>query len=316
MFALLPSPKNVRSDAIVARVKVFDPIQAMPPFAPDFRFIKYKILDMRIFTQVLRQTISKISLIRIWAVASNVFREVVRDRILFVIGFYAVLMLAAYRILPEISGPVQEKILLDFGTASSSLLGVMISIFVGTNLINKEIEKRTVFVIITKPVSSLEFILGKHLGLSAVLAMLVAGMTASYLSILSFANVRYELIPLLLTGFFLFIELSLVTAAALLFSVFTSSILAILLTSSLYLVGHLSQSMIKLAGITKNPNFQQMTDNLYLILPDLSRLDLKNDAVYGLVPQADTLLLNLSYAVIYTAVLLMLTTLIFSRRQF
>ena len=161
-----------------------------------------------------------------------------------------------------------------------------------------------------------EFILGKHLGLSAVLAILVAGMTAIYLSILSFAQVSYELTPLLLTAFFLFLELSLVTAAALLFSVFTSSILAILLTSSLYLVGHLSEGMVKLAGVTKNPSFQQLTDNLYLVLPDLSRLDLKNSAVYGVIPQADTLLINAGYAVIYTAILLILTTTIFSRRQF
>jgi ABC-type transport system involved in multi-copper enzyme maturation permease subunit len=258
----------------------------------------------------------KFSLIRIWAVASNVFREVVRDRILFVIGFYALLMLVAVRILPDIAGPVKDKVLLDFGVASSGLLGVVVAIFVGTNLINKEIEKRTVFVIVTKPVSSLEFILGKHLGLSAVLAILVSGMTAIYLSILSFAQVSYELTPLLLTAFFLFLELSLVTAAALLFSVFTSSILAILLTSSLYLVGHLSEGMVKLAGITKNPSFQQLTDNLYLVLPDLSRLDLKNSAVYGVVPQADTLFINAGYAVIYTAILLILTTAIFSRRQF
>jgi ABC-type transport system involved in multi-copper enzyme maturation permease subunit len=268
------------------------------------------------FSQILWTASKKISLIRIWAVASNVFREVVRDRILFVIGFYAVLMLAAWRILPEISGPVQDKILLDFGTAGASLLGVVVAIFVGTNLINKEIEKRTVFVIVTKPVSSLEFILGKHLGLSGVLAILVAGMTAIYLSILSLAHINYELMPLLLTAFFLFIELCLVTAAALLFSVFTSSILAILLTTSLYLVGHLSEGMVKLAGITKNPSFQQLTDNLYLILPDLSRLDLKNKAVYGLIPQADTLLLNFGYAVVYTAALLVVTTVIFSRRQF
>ena len=106
------------------------------------------------------------------------------------------------------------------------------------------------------------------------------------------------------------------TAAALLFSVFTSSILAILLTSSLYLVGHLSGTMVKLSGITKNPSFQQFTDNLYLILPNLDRLDLKNTAVYGLIPQADTLLINTVYAMIYTAALLMVTTVIFSRRQF
>ncbi len=256
------------------------------------------------------------SLIRIWAVASNVFREVMRDRIFFTIGFYAALMFAASRLLPEVSGAAQEKILTDFGTASSSLLGVVVTIFVGTNLINKEIEKRTVFTIVTKPISSIEFILGKHLGLSAVLAIVVAGMTVIYLLVLSLTGIEYQIFPLLLTSLFLFLELCLIAAAALLFGVFTSSILAILLTFSLYLVGHLSEGMVKLAGVTKNPGFQQFTDNLYLVLPDLSRLDLKNDAVYGVLPQADILWVNAGYAVVYTAALLLMTTVIFSRRQF
>ena len=190
------------------------------------------------------------------------------------------------------------------------------AIFVGTGLINKEIEKRTVFTIVTKPISSLEFILGKHLGLSAVLAILVAGMTAIYLMVLSFSQINYQLVPLLVAGFFLFLELCLLTAAALLFGVFTSSILAIILTFSLYLVGHLSEGMVKLAGVTRNPGFQQLTDNLYLVLPDLSRLDLKNDAVYGVLPPPDILLLNAGYAVVYTVALLLVTTVIFSRREF
>jgi ABC-type transport system involved in multi-copper enzyme maturation permease subunit len=256
------------------------------------------------------------SLIRIWAVASNVFREIMRERIFLTIGFYAVLMLAAWQLLPAISGAAQDKILTDFGTASSSLLGVAIAIFVGTNLINKEIEKRTVFTIVTKPISSIEFILGKHLGLSAVLAILVAGMTAIYLLVLSLSQISYHLGPLLLSSLFLFLELCLIAAASLLFGVFTSSILAILLTFSLYLVGHLSEGMVKLAGVTKNPGFQQLTDNLYLILPDLSRLNLKNDAVYGVLPPTDMLLINAGYALVYTTALLVTTTVIFSRRQF
>ncbi|NJR32371.1 MAG: ABC transporter permease [Chamaesiphon sp. CSU_1_12] len=256
------------------------------------------------------------SLIRIWAVASNVFREVMRERIFLTIGFYAVLMLAAWQLLPAISGAAQDKILTDFGTASSSLLGVVITIFVGTNLINKEIEKRTVFTIVTKPISSIEFILGKHLGLSAVSQHLVAGMTVIYLLVLTLSQINYQLGPLLLSSLFLFLELCLIAAASLLFGVFTSSILAILLTSSLYLVGHLSEGMVKLAGVTKNPGFQQLTDNLYLILPDLSRLNLKNDAVYGVLPPSDILLLNAGYALLYTTALLVTTTVIFSRRQF
>ena len=141
-------------------------------------------------------------------------------------------------------------------------------------------------------------------------------MTAIYLMVLSFSQINYQLVPLLVAAFFLFLELCLLTAAALLFGVFTSSILAILLTFSLYLVGHLSEGMVKLAGVTKNPGFQQLTDNLYLVLPDLSRLDLKNDAVYGVLPQPDLLLLNAGYAVVYTVALLLVTTVIFSRRQF
>jgi ABC-type transport system involved in multi-copper enzyme maturation permease subunit len=256
------------------------------------------------------------SAIRIWAVASNTFREVMRDRIFFILVFYAVLMFVAWQLLPEIAGAAQDKILTDIGPASASLLGVVVAIFVGTNLINKEIEKRTVFVLVTKPINSAEFIIGKHLGLSAVLAILVAGMSAIYLLLLNLAHINIQLVPMFLTAVFLFLELCLITAAALLFGVFTSSILATLLTFSLYLVGHLSESMVKLAGVTKNPGFQKMTDNLYLVLPDLSRLDLKNEAVYGIVPQADVLLTNAGYALVYTAALLVVTTVVFSRREF
>ncbi len=256
------------------------------------------------------------SFTRIWAVATNGFREVMRDRIFFTIGFYALIMIAAWRLLPEISGSAEDKIIADFGPATASILGVVIAIFVGTGLINKEIEKRTVFVLITKPINSAEFIIGKHLGLSAVLAILVAGMTAIHLAILNIDQINYQITPILVTAFFLFLELCLITAAALLFGVFTSSILATLLTFSLYLVGHLSESMVKLAGVTKNPGFQKLTDNLYLILPDLSRLNLKNEAVYGILPQPDILFTNAIYAVVYTVALLTLTTVVFSRREF
>jgi ABC-type transport system involved in multi-copper enzyme maturation permease subunit len=267
-------------------------------------------------SQIVRKVPSMMSAVRIWAVASNTFREVMRDRIFFILVFYTVAMFAAWRLLPEIAGAAQEKILSDIGPASAGLLGVVVAIFVGTNLINKEIEKRTVFVLVTKPINSAEFILGKHLGLSAVLAILVAGMSAIYLCLLCLARIEFQLVPMLLSAIFLFLELCLITAAALLFGVFTSSILATLLTFSLYLVGHLSEGMVKLAGITKNPSFQKMTDNLYLVLPDLSRLDLKNDAVYGIVPQADVLWANAGYALVYTAALLVVTTVVFSRREF
>jgi len=256
------------------------------------------------------------SFVRIWAIAANGFREVIRDRILYLIGLFAILMIAAWRLLPEVAATTENKILLDFSLASASLLGIIVAIFVGTGLINKEIEKRTVLVLIPKPISRAEFIIGKHLGLSGVLGVLVIAMTLINLIILTLGKVAYPLGSLLIAELYLFFELSLMTAVALLFGVFTSSILATLLSFAVYLVGHLSQDILKLGYISKNPGLQQLTQNIYLILPDLSRLDLKNQAVYGLLPPSLTLLAHALYGLFYTVLLLAIAILIFSRREF
>jgi ABC-type transport system involved in multi-copper enzyme maturation permease subunit len=239
-----------------------------------------------------------------------------RDRIFWVIGFYALILFIAWQLLPQISVGADGKILADIGAASASLLGVVVAIFVGTGLINKEIEKRTVFVLVTKPVNRAEFIIGKHLGLSGVLAVLVGGMTAIYVVFLKLANFSYQPAPILISSFYLFLELSAIVAAALMFGVFTSSILATLMTFSFYFVGHLGESMVKLASVTKNPSFQKFADYLYLFLPDLSRFNLKNEAVYGNLPPASVLLANGGYAILYTSILLAIAIFIFSRREF
>lgn len=253
---------------------------------------------------------------RIWAIASNGFREVIRDRILYLIGFFAVLMVMVWRLLPEVAIGTADKILLDFGLAAASILGVIVAVFVGTGLINKEIEKRTILVLIPKPISRAEFIIGKHLGLSGVLAVLVISVTAIYLGILSLSKIDYPLGSLVISSLFLFIELSLLTAAALMFGVFTSSLLATFLSFGVYFVGHLSQDMVRLGKLTENPAFQKFTQGLYLVLPDLSRLDLKNDAVYGVLPSPLALATNALYGVVYTVLLLAIAIFIFSRRQF
>ncbi|MBD3882975.1 ABC transporter permease [Phormidium tenue FACHB-886] len=255
---------------------------------------------------------------RVIVVAANVFREVIRDRVLWLIGFFAVVLLGAAVLLPEISGGSSGKILLDVGLAAISLLGLTIAIFIGTGLINKEIEKRTVYVMIAKPVSPAEFIVGKHWGLSAVLAVLVAAMMAINLAVLAAAQVAYPLESLLLAAVFQFIELSLMVAIALLFGVFTNVFLAMLLSLGVYLMGHFSRDLLTLSDAAKIPTLQPVSQALYLLLPDLARLDLKNQAVYGLslLPSPLELLGNLVYALIYTALMLAIAVLIFSRRQF
>ena len=257
-----------------------------------------------------------ISILRIWVIAANGFREVIRDRILYFIGFFALLMAFAWRLLPEIAVGTHEKIFLDLGLAAIGLLGVIVAVFVGTGLINKEIDKRTILVLIPKPLSRAEFILGKHLGLSGVLAVMLGVMLVIYLLMLLGMKVSFQPLPLIVSVFYLGLELILIAAVAIAFGVFTSSILATLMTFGVYLMGHISKDLIQLGIISKNPNILAITKNIYLILPDLERLNFRNEAVYGLLPSADVLIGNALYSLVYTGLLLGISILIFSRRQF
>lgn len=257
-----------------------------------------------------------ISILRIWVIAANGFREVIRDRILYFIGFFALLMAFALRLLPEIAVGTHQKIFLDLGLAAIGLLGVMVAVFVGTGLINKEIDKRTILVLIPKPLSRAEFILGKHLGLSGVLAVMLGVMLVIYLLMLLGMKVSFQPLPLIVSVFYLGLELILIAAVAIAFGVFTSSIIATLMTFGVYLMGHISKDLIQLGIISKNPNILAITKNIYLILPDLERLNFRNEAVYGLLPSADVLIGNALYSLVYTGLLLGISILIFSRRQF
>lgn len=257
-----------------------------------------------------------ISILRILVIAANGFREVIRDRILYFIGFFALLMAFAWRLLPEIAVGTDQKIFLDLGLAAIGLLGVIVAVFVGTGLINQEIDKRTILVLIPKPLSRAEFILGKHLGLSGVLAVMLGVMLVIYLLMLLGMKVSFQPLPLIVSVFYLGLELILIAAVAIAFGVFTSSILATLMTFGVYLMGHISKDLIQLGIISKNPNILAITKNIYLILPDLERLNFRNEAVYGLLPSADVLIANALYSLVYTGLLLGISILIFSRRQF
>ncbi|MEO0987184.1 MAG: ABC transporter permease subunit [Cyanobacteria bacterium J06639_14] len=258
------------------------------------------------------------SLSRIWVIASNVFKEVIRDRVLYLIALYAVLLLAVAGLLPQIAAGAQDKITLDLGLAGIHLLGLIVTVFVGTSLINKEIEKRTVQILITKPISRLEFIVGKHLGLSAVLAVLLALLTAIYLGILAINQIAFSWTSIWLAVLFTFIEMALLTAFAMLFGAFTSSLLATLLTLAIYFMGHLSGDIVALGQLSENAGLQRIANSLYLVLPDLERLNIRNEAVYGLslLPSALELISHLAYGLFYIVLLLTLSVIVFARRQF
>jgi ABC-type transport system involved in multi-copper enzyme maturation permease subunit len=257
------------------------------------------------------------NLARTLVISTHVFREVVRDRALYLVGLYALALVLAVRLLPEVAATTEHKIALDFGLAAMTLLSLVIAVFVGTGLVNREIEKKTVLVMMAKPISRAEFIVGKHWGLTAVLALLVAAMTGIFLGIMAASQVALPLTNILLSSGFLVLLLSLITAVAITFGVMTSSLLATLLTFAVFLMGSFSRELVQLGKLSKNPSIELVTQSLYTLLPDLARLDLKNQAVYAAtMPGPMDLTINALYGVLYIALLLVLSTAIFSRRQF
>lgn len=256
------------------------------------------------------------NLLRISSIASNVFREVIRDRVLYLIGLYALTILFATRFIPELAASTENKIILDIGLGTMGILGLIVTVFVSTGLVNKEIEKRTVYVLVAKPITRTELIIGKHLGLSAVLAVLIGTMTIFLMIILSSNRIPYYPTHILLSSLFMWLELSLITAVGILFGVFTSSLLATLLTIGIYFMGNASRDLVTLGKLAKNVDLERMMTGLYLILPDLARLNLKNDAVYGVLPSLPNLGINFGYGIIYIILLLTISTMVFSRREF
>ncbi|NEN96312.1 MAG: ABC transporter permease, partial [Moorea sp. SIO3I7] len=123
-------------------------------------------------------------------------------------------------------------------------------------------------------------------------------------------------VSILVSVLYQFLELSLITAVALMFGVFTSSLLATLLTFGVYMMGHLSRDLVELSKLSENPGIERMTETLYLVIPDLSRLNLKNDAVYGVLPPFPELFLNGLYGLLYIVLLLAIAILIFWQREF
>lgn len=253
---------------------------------------------------------------RVLAVAANSFMEVVRERLLYLAAIFALLLLGAMALLPKIALGTSEKILIDLGLGAIGLLAALVATFVGTSLLNKEIERRTILVLVPKPVSRTELIVGKHLGLWAVTSTIVALMAAFHLAALGISGYSFPAGAMALSLLFLSLELALLMAAAILFGSFTNSILAMLLSLGIYVMGHLSGDLLELGKLSESPALERATRWLYYILPDLERLNFRNEAAYGLLPSPPELFGSALYGVVYVVLLLALAAAIFERRQF
>lgn len=251
---------------------------------------------------------------KIQAIAINTFREAVRDKILYSLLFFAIALIGASVVMNRLAIGQQTKIIVDIGLASISIFGTLIAIFVGIGLVSKEIERRTIFTIVSKPVSRGGFIVGKYLGLLLTLAVEVAIMSACFLTmIMIYAD---ELaVPSLMAIGLIFVELSVVTAVAILFSSFSTAFLSGLFTMAVWIIGHLTPDL-RAFGEKAGGGMKVLTDFLYYALPNFRNFNIKEQVVYGLHVSPEFMGFALLYGVVYVALVLGAATLIFERRDF
>ena len=261
-------------------------------------------------------------------IALQVFRESVRDKVFYNLVLFAVLLIAASYLIGQLTAGQEVKIIKDLGLGATQVFGLFIAVFIGIGLVSKEVERRSIYSLLAKPVRRHELILGKYAGLVLTLAVNIVVMAVALYAVLGYMSwVETEEFrqsweapatdPAMLRAIFLtFAQLMLVTAIALFFSTFSGPILAAVLTFGLVGVGHFNADLRNFENVVDSRAAAYLARALYYGLPNLAPFDVKAEVVHAQPVSLGYVALTTGYAVAYIAALLLAAMFIFSRRDF
>jgi ABC-type transport system involved in multi-copper enzyme maturation permease subunit len=253
---------------------------------------------------------------RVAIVAVNTFREAVRDRVLYNLVFFALVMMVAAILVGQISVDIEDVVIVSLGLSAISIIGLLIAVFIGVGLVSKEIDKRTLYALLAKPLRRWEFLTGKFAGLVLTLTVNTAAMAAALLLAMSY--VKHGLhradTVVLVAVYFILLKLALVVALAMLFSCFTTPLLAILFTAGLYVAGLFVPAMRALQEDLA-PGVAKMLRWISYLLPNFENFDVMGAAAHGRAIPGVLVAQNTLYAAIYCAMVLAVAAVIFSQRN-
>lgn len=248
----------------------------------------------------------------ILVIAKNTFRETIRDRILYGILGFSFLYIAFAVLLAKISlGEI--VILKSFGLAGIYIFGMIITIFLGASIIHKEIERRTLYFVLSKPVSRLDVVIGKFLGLFAAITLVTIVMTAVYLGIILLNGGGVDT-PGLLAVFFQILEMGIFTALLTFFSTIATPLTSTIAAVMIVFGGHSMSSVLRTAAQIGGP-FYRFIQAVYYIFPNLDKFDVRNLVVHQIFIPASAILLTITYAILYAAILLCLANFFLRRKE-
>jgi len=249
------------------------------------------------------------------AIARNTFREAVRDRVLYNLVVFVLLITVCAVYLGELTAGQEDRTVTNVGLSAMLFFGVFIAIFVGVSLVSKEIERRTLYTIFSKPIGRGEFIVGKYVGLCLTLLINCAVMAAGVSIALLYVGASGLALTMWGTALLIFLELTIVTAVAILFSSFSSPALSALLTFLVWVIGHFSSSLRDFAENLGSAGAKVLFGAIYYILPNLAHFEFVTLASRGEVPPPGYLAGVFVYTLLFDIILLSITIVIFRRRN-
>jgi ABC-type transport system involved in multi-copper enzyme maturation permease subunit len=255
---------------------------------------------------------------KIIPIALNTFRESARDRVLYNLVLFVLLLIVASVVMGRIAVGQEAKVVIDLGLSSMTIFGVLIAIFLGIGLVSKEIEKQTIANILSKPVRRSEFILGKYFGLCLTLLASSAVMAIAITLALVYVKGGFDAQQLQLWSavFLIFLELAIITAVALFFSCFSTPALSALFTLLIFLIGRWSPDLKLVAETSTSVITRVVSRGLYHLLPNLANFNYINETAHGQSAPWQIIAGSAVYAAFYIAALLAAAVIIFERRNF
>jgi ABC-type transport system involved in multi-copper enzyme maturation permease subunit len=249
-------------------------------------------------------------------IASNTFREAVRDRVLYNLIAFALLMSGAAILVGQISIDIERLVVINLGLTAVSLFGLVIAIFIGIGLVSKEIDRRTLYTVLSRPVRRWEFIVGKFLGLASTLVVNTICMAVGVFAALLYVSHHFQKADgwLLVALYFIILQFLIITALALLFSSFSSPLLSAVFAFALFVIGCFAEDLRGFAGMTRGVTRWLATGAAYLV-PNFSALNVISSVAHQQPVSGQLIVYNTTYALIYAAMALSGAVLIFERRN-
>ena len=253
----------------------------------------------------------------VWVVATNTFREAVRDRVLYNLVFFALLMMGAAILVGQISIGIEQSVIVSLGLTAISVIGIFIAVFIGVGLVSKEMDKRTLYALLAKPVRRWEFLLGKYAGLVMTLAVNTGAMAVGLY--VALYTVKHPLVKsdwyLLVAVYLILLKLALVVALAMLFSCFTTPFLAILFTLGIYVAGVFAEELRTMQAVDLSPATMKFLKAISYVLPNFENFNVMGAVAHGRGVAGKLVLHDTWYAIVYCAMVLCAAAVVFSRRN-